>query len=138
MSSTMISLINGVDAMGVLTTSAPHKKVFNMRTWHALFGGFLLTTLVGCQSMNSSSPSTTDAELSAKQQDYETLLQEWQTLKPGITRLLAIEEELNALLGELERLQGSLASAQQQTAVTAAAPAPGRASPCFAVRPETP
>lgn len=128
--------------MSDLTLKAPRKKVFIMRTWHALVGGVFLTTLVGCQSMNSSTPAAGESELSAKQQDYETLLQEWQALKPGITRLLAIEEELNALLGELEHLQANLANAQKANAsttvaATPAAPAPAPVSTVAPVIPQS-
>lgn len=36
------------------------------------------------------------------------MLQEWKTLKPGIERILTIEEEMNLLLGQLGRLNEAL------------------------------
>lgn len=90
-----------------------------------------LFCLTGCQSTasphagNNNPASSTDLQAyAAKQQDYEQLLQEWQTLKPGLSRLLAIEEELHLLLGQLEQLSTSLAENQTNTAISAT-PVPG-------------
>ena len=79
-----------------------------------------LMCLVGCQSnpqpKNTKAPA--DAQtLAAKQQEYDQLLEEWKTLKPGLSRLLAIEGELNLLLGQLEQLSSSLEESQEPTAI---------------------
>ena len=79
---------------------------------------WLLSSLIACSSnpMQSSDAEATDLKsLARKQQEHEKLLkrhdellQEWSELKPGLTRLLAIEEELNLLLGQLAQLSTSL------------------------------
>jgi hypothetical protein len=40
--------------------------------------------------------------------EVQQMLQEWKTLKPGIERILTIEEEMNLLLGQLGRLNEAL------------------------------
>jgi cell division protein FtsN len=93
--------------------------------------GIITTTLalccmVGCQSTapkaakNTSAAPTDLQAYASKQQDYEQLLQEWQTLKPGLSRLLAIEGELNLLLGQLETLSASLAQSQNNANIASA------------------
>lgn len=79
---------------------------------------WLLSSLIACSSnpMQSSAAEATDLKsLARKQQEHDKLLkrhdellQEWSELKPGLTRLLAIEEELNLLLGQLAQLSTSL------------------------------
>ena len=74
--------------------------------------------LVGCSSnpTHSSGAAATDLKsLALKQQEHakllkrhDELLQEWSELKPGLTRLLAIEDELNLLLGQLAQLSNTL------------------------------
>lgn len=99
-------------------------KTLTMRAFTCISISLALVALSGCQSTGGKKSNTNDlAAYAAKQQDYEQLLQEWQTLKPGISRLLAIESELNLLLGELEQLSASLAQSQHSAQV-ASAPAP--------------
>lgn len=94
---------------------------------HALTPIFFLSAmlcLVGCQS-NPQAKNTAlqgDAKtLAAKQQEYDQLLEEWKTLKPGLSRLLAIEGELNLLLGQLEQLSSSLEESQSPSAIAQSA-----------------
>lgn len=77
----------------------------------------VLVSLAACQSTpkqnaSTANDSTTLAQMAAKQQEHDQLLKEWQSLKPGLERLLAIEEELNLLLGQLEQLSTQLESSQ--------------------------
>ena len=79
---------------------------------------WLFSSLIACSSnpIQSSAAEATDLKsLARKQQEHDKLLkrhdellQEWSELKPGLTRLLAIEEELNLLLGQLAQLSTSL------------------------------
>jgi cell division protein FtsN len=120
-----------------MTLSTNQSERFNMNKLsnHALAPiAFLaaLLCLVGCQSnpQAKSAASNGDAQtLAAKQQEYDQLLEEWKTLKPGLSRLLAIEGELNLLLGQLEQLSSSLEESQSPTAIAhsatpSVAPAP--------------
>lgn len=102
---------------------------------HALASAAVLSTLLclmGCQSnpQSKSAAANTDQQtIAAKQKEYDQLLEEWKTLKPGLSRLLAIEGELNLLLGQLEQLSTSLEASQSPTAIAASdssnvAPAP--------------
>ncbi len=102
---------------------------------HALASVAFLTALlclVGCQSNPQAKNTAANGDaktLAAKQQEYDQLLEEWKTLKPGLTRLLAIEGELNLLLGQLEQLSSSLEESQSPTAIAysaspSVAPAP--------------
>lgn len=94
-----------------------------------------LLCLAGCQSNPQSKSAATNGNaqtLAAKQQEYDQLLEEWKTLKPGLSRLLAIEGELNLLLGQLEQLSSSLEESQSPTAIAQSAspvvtPAPAAA-----------
>lgn len=91
-----------------------------------------LLCLVGCQSSPQSKSAGGNADqqtIAAKQKEYDQLLEEWKTLKPGLSRLLAIEGELNLLLGQLEQLSTSLEESQGPTAIAysnspSVAPAP--------------
>jgi cell division protein FtsN len=79
-----------------------------------------LLCLAGCQSnpQPKSAGANADAQsIAAKQKEYDQLLEEWKTLKPGLSRLLAIEGELNLLLGQLEQLSSSLEESQSPTAI---------------------
>jgi len=95
-----------------------------------------LLCLAGCQSNPQSKSTATNGNaqtLAAKQQEYDQLLEEWKTLKPGLSRLLAIEGELNLLLGQLEQLSSSLEESQNPTAIAQSAspivtPAPAAAA----------
>mgnify|MGYP003145420843 CR=1 FL=1 len=89
----------------------------------ALLG--LLSSLAACSSnpMQSSDAAATDLKsLARKQQEHDKLLKkhdellkEWSELKPGLTRLLAIEQELNLLLGQLAQLSTSLEESAAST-----------------------
>lgn len=78
----------------------------------------LFCCLTGCSSnpIQPSNAAATDLKsLAIKQQEHDKLLKrhdellkEWSELKPGLTRLLAIEDELNLLLGQLAQLSTSL------------------------------
>ena len=51
----------------------------------------------------------------AKPEQHDQLLKEWQQLKPAISRMLVIEEELNLMINQLDQLAaGSSASSQTQ------------------------
>jgi cell division protein FtsN len=79
-----------------------------------------LLCLTGCQSNPQPKSASANADLqsiAAKQKEYDQLLEEWKTLKPGLTRLLSIEGELNLLLGQLEQLSSSLEASQGSTAI---------------------
>lgn len=90
---------------------------------HALATAALLSALLclaGCQSSPQPKNASANADLqtvAAKQKEYDQLLEEWKTLKPGLSRLLAIEGELNLLLGQLEQLSTSLEESQGPTAI---------------------
>lgn len=85
----------------------------SMRLVLCLLGLSTTLSLSSCQSTATPvakiaapavvAPSDT-ASMSAKQQEYEQMLQEWKSLKPGLTRMLAIEEEMNQLIGQLALL----------------------------------
>lgn len=80
----------------------------------------LLLCLIGCQSNPQAKNAGGNAgqqTIAAKQKEYDQLLEEWKTLKPGLSRLLAIEGELNLLLGQLEQLSSSLEQSQGPTAI---------------------
>ena len=84
-----------------------------------------LLCLSACQSTprqdaKTASASADTAAIAAKQQEYDQMLQEWKTLKPGLERMLAIEEEMNLLIGQLELLK----SVTQAPSNPAPAPAP--------------
>lgn len=75
----------------------------------------LIILLTACQSnpaQTNTANATNSQTSSEKQQEYDQLLQDWKTLKPGITRLVAIEEELNLLLGQLSQLSSALNDSQ--------------------------
>lgn len=79
-----------------------------------------LLSLIGCQSNPQPKSAVANADLqtiAAKQKEYDQLLEEWKTLKPGLSRLLSIEGELNLLLGQLEQLSTSLEESQEPTAI---------------------
>jgi hypothetical protein len=67
-------------------------------------------SLSACQSNphNNQLPSANAASLTEKQKEYDQLLAEWKTLKPGLQRLLSIEEELKLLIGQLDQLSANL------------------------------
>lgn len=94
----------------------------NKLTNHALTTAIFIAAflgLVGCQSapQTKSAGANTDPQILAeKQKEYDQLLAEWKTLKPGLSRLLAIEGELNLLLGQLEQLSSSLEQSQAPVA----------------------
>ncbi len=95
----------------------------------------LLLCLIGCQSNPQAKNSGGNADrqtIAAKQKEYDQLLEEWKTLKPGLSRLLAIEGELNLLLGQLEQLSTSLEQSQGPTAI-ASGYSPGAVTPPQAV-----
>jgi cell division protein FtsN len=115
-------------------------KTISSRALHIFSISLSLLLVSGCQSTASTSKANNSdlADYASKQQDYEQLLQEWQTLKPGISRLLAVESELNMLLGELEQLSASLNAAQNapQVATAPAAPEPATTAYALANQPE--
>lgn len=98
----------------------------NKLTNHALTTAVFIAAflgLVGCQSapQTKSAGANGDPQIMAeKQKEYDQLLAEWKTLKPGLSRLLAIEGELNLLLGQLEQLSSSLEQSQAPTAIASA------------------
>jgi cell division protein FtsN len=108
-----------------MTLSTNQSERFNMNKLpnHALATvAFLsaLLCLVGCQSNPQPKNAGANADLraiAAKQKEYDQLLEEWKTLKPGLSRLLSIEGELNLLLGQLEQLSTSLEESQGPTAI---------------------
>lgn len=99
----------------------------------------LFSSLIACSSnpMQSSDAEATDLKsLARKQQEHDKLLkrhdellQEWSELKPGLTRLLAIEEELNLLLGQLAQLSTSLEESTASNESTVPAPSVAHSSP---------
>ncbi len=72
-----------------------------------------ITLLCACAS-NSPPHTAQAASVAANPQDVQQMLQEWKELKPGITRMLAIEDEMNQLLGQLGRLSNALDTSNQQ------------------------
>lgn len=99
----------------------------------------LFSSLIACSSnpMQSSDAEATDLKsLARKQQEHDKLLkrhdellQEWSELKPGLTRLLAIEEELNLLLGQLAQLSTSLEESTASNESSAPTPSVAHSSP---------
>lgn len=116
-----------------------NKLISHALTITALLAAFI--SLTACQSApqtakNSGSAVSADLQsIAAKQQEYDQLLKEWKDLKPGLTRLLAIEEELNLLIDQLEQLSSSLEQNQSQNKVANAPAKPARPQP--AIAPET-
>ncbi len=88
----------------------------------------MLMSLAACQSTPKQGTSTKDAatlaQIADKQQQQDQLLKEWQNLKPGLERLLVIEEELNLLLGQLAQLTANLDNPQAAPSVAQASRAP--------------
>lgn len=92
---------------------------------------WIFSNLTACSSTptKSSDAAATDLKsLALKQQEHDKLLKrhdellkEWSELKPGLERLLAIEEELNLLLGQLAQLSTSL---EEDTVSSSNVPAP--------------
>lgn len=105
----------------------------------------LFSSLIACSSnpMQSSSAEATDLKsLARKQQEHDKLLkrhdellQEWSELKPGLTRLLAIEEELNLLLGQLAQLSTSLEESTASNESNTTAPSVAHYSPTPSAQP---
>lgn len=61
----------------------------------------------------------TSPQASNNSPEVQQMLQEWKSMKPGIERMLTIEEEMNLLLGQLGKLNEALdesASSEQQIA----------------------
>jgi cell division protein FtsN len=110
----------------------PHERInmnLSMRFLVCLFSLTSTLSLSSCQSTqaiatapapSATAPTATtpSAGMSAKQQEYEQMLQEWKTLKPGLQRMLVIEEEMSQLIGQL----ALLADATQNTQATNKAP----------------
>ena len=73
-----------------------------------------LLSVTACQSTpnNPQGNSAGAANYAAKQKEYDQLMEEWKTLKPGLQRLLSIEEELKLLIGQLDQLSASLEQSQ--------------------------
>ncbi len=53
-----------------------------------------------------------------KQQQHDQLLKEWQQLKPALSRLVVIEEELNLMISQLDQFATSSATANTEPAVS--------------------
>jgi hypothetical protein len=80
--------------------------------------------------------------------EVQQMLQEWQTLKPGIERMLSIEEEMNLLLGQLGRLNEALdqndggerqvaaSPVYTESSYVASAPTASHAAPITSAAPE--
>lgn len=69
--------------------------------------------LSACAS-NSPAPNAQANSSAANPAEVQQMLQEWKELKPGITRMLAVEDEMNQLLGQLGRLSNALNESDQQ------------------------
>lgn len=91
---------------------------------------FLMSLTLGCATAPKQASNTEHATVPQEEQsslsdtDKEALLQAWQTLKPGLERLLAIETELNALLEQLVLLQSGAEPTDQQSVQNMASNAP--------------
>jgi cell division protein FtsN len=57
-----------------------------------------------------------------KQQQHDQLLKEWQQLKPALSRLVVIEEELNLMISQLDQFATSSATAHTGPAVSEPTP----------------
>lgn len=116
-----------------------NRSISHALTIIAILAAF--SSLTACQSApqtatNSGSAVSADLQaITAKQHEYDQLLKEWKDLKPGLTRLLAIEEELNLLIDQLEQLSSSLEQNQSQNKVASTPTKPTRPQPARA--PET-
>lgn len=114
----------------------------------------LLTGLSGCATVQDE-PGQADRAEAAPQRvqqpatipKFEEHLHEWQDIKPGIERLVAIEGELTELIDQLNTIitenevakQQAPAQSQQQVAAVPPAPLPEvtkKAEPAVAVKPE--
>lgn len=58
-----------------------------------------------------------------KQKQHDQLLQEWQALKPALSRLVVIEEELNLMINQLDQFAAASAKPSAQPAETVLKPA---------------
>lgn len=101
----------------------------SMRFVLCLLGLATVLSFSGCQSTpkqeaKSGAPTASSGSenITAKQQEYDQMLQEWKTLKPGLKRMLAIEEEMNLLIGQLALLQN--VNQSQSANVASSAPTP--------------
>lgn len=76
----------------------------------------LVPAILMLSACASNSPSANaQAKASATNpEEVQQMLQEWKELKPGITRMLAVEDEMNQLLGQLGRLSSALNESDQQ------------------------
>lgn len=106
---------------------------------------WIFFNLTACSStpITSSDAAATDFKsLALKQQEHDKLLKrhdellkEWSELKPGLERLLAIEEELNLLLGQLAQLSTSLEEETVSSSSNVPAPSVAHYSPTPSAQP---
>jgi hypothetical protein len=106
------------------TLSTNQSEPINMKliishAFSLVFLTLALLSVTACQSSPQKhqaklgdSTAEDAAALAAKQKEYDQLLAEWKTLKPGLQRLLSIEGELNLLIGQLDELSASLSASQ--------------------------
>lgn len=96
-----------------------NKLITLPRTASLLICGLLLA---GCQSAPQTKAGVDMVEgkhinqiaadlktIMAKQDQHDQLLKEWQQLKPAISRMLVIEEELNLMINQLDQLSSTSA-----------------------------
>ena len=112
-----------------------------MKTGHTFYALILATsiTLTACQSVPDTTATANDqAEVAAelailkqKQQKYDAVVEEWQSMREGLQRLLVVEEELGLLIGQLEQMSQPQPSAtsQQQNNVSQATEQTAMAAP---------
>jgi hypothetical protein len=115
----------------ILSINLSERIIMNksMRFVLCLLGLATVLSFSGCQSTpkqeaKSGAPTASSGSenITAKQQEYDQMLQEWKTLKPGLKRMLAIEEEMNLLIGQLALLQN--VNQSQSAKVSSSAPTP--------------
>jgi len=81
-----------------------------------LFTAFF--SLTACQSMSTTGNQTQEPQsTAAKQKEVDQMLKEWKELKPGLSRLVGIELELNLLITQLEKLSSTTETTQTSTPV---------------------
>lgn len=88
--------------------------------------------LFACQSAPDTEITQTEqanlaaqmAILKEKQQKYDAVVAEWQSMREGLQRLLIVEEELGLLIGQLDHMSNDMSPSQstQQSAQTLTSP----------------
>jgi hypothetical protein len=86
-------------------------QIVNSRVLMISLGVSALLGLASCASnpagagkADAGGAASESSALAAKQKEYDQMLKEWKNLKPGLTRMVAIEGELKQLMIQLEKM----------------------------------